>query len=160
MSTHCRVTVTGDPFDVEKAKNQDINLSKVFREALKKELDVSQLDNPDIIRDEIKGIQEELEELREEKEALEKRISDKETELSTAKASLEKLEREEDEKDGHVGRFKEIFDKQTADNRSGAGQYQTEDKGAPWQEPEDIPDFWTEKTGKTREELWEIGEEA
>ena len=139
-----RAQITLDPNTHEKALDVYDNLSQRVNELIQADLDVSQMEDADMVKDEISNLEEEKKQLAEEKEELEKKIQQVESELSTARATLKRLEREEAEESDGLTTFKE---------NCSEGTFPDE-----WRKPEDIPGFWIDETGKTREELFEIYE--
>jgi len=114
------------------------------------QLDISSIEDVDMVKDKIEELEEEREGLEEDIDKLQAEKQGVESQLSTARATLEKLEREEaDESDG-LATFKENCSEGTFPNE--------------WRKPDDIPSFWIDETGKNREELFRIyengGEEA
>jgi len=139
-----RANLTLDPNTHEKAKSVYDNFSQRVEELIQADLDVSQMEDVNMVKDEINNLEEEKGELVEEKEELEKKIQQVESELNTARATLKRLEREEaDESDG-LATFKENCSEGTFPNE--------------WRKPDDIPSFWIDETGKNREELFRIYE--
>jgi chromosome segregation ATPase len=132
-----RANLTLDPYTHEKAKDVYDNFSQRVEELIEADLDVSQVEDKELLKEEIKKKENELEDVENEISDLEDRRDHLEAELNTAKATLERKEREEKETEQEFDRFKEVFEEQD------------------WRNPEDIPDYWRRELEMSKEELWE-----
>lgn len=130
----------------ERAKREYPNASERITELLEADLDVSESDDKSIVKNKIQELQEKKESLEEEHERIQRELNDVESELSASRSTLERLKREEEEVSADLGRFKEVF----AEKRSDGD----------WKDPDRIPKFWVKETGKSKEELFKIGEKA
>lgn len=134
-----KATISIDPSTWEKAKSTYGSCSERIEELIEADLDVSQLEDVDMVESEINDLEEEKEELEKQKHDLEKEIQRVESELNTAQATLKRLQREKSKESDVLARFKKVFNEND------------------WRKPEDIKQFWVEETSKTKEELFDIG---
>lgn len=134
--TKGRVQITIDPYTHEKAKDVYDNFSARVEELVEADLDVRNIEDPNLIQEEIEELEEEKESLEQEMADLQERLNDVEAELNSARATLEKKRKEEEEKQDTLGRFKEV--------------YQDKDRFT-----EDQKQFWKEETGLEWDELME-----
>ena len=132
-----RVNLTIDPYTHEKAKDVYDSFSKRVEELVEADLDVQNIDDPELIRNEIESKEEELEAVEEDLEALRDKKQSLETDLNTARATLEKKQREQEEKQDKWSRFEDIYQQQD------------------WNRPEDIPDYWSNELDMDKSELME-----
>lgn len=131
-----RVNLTIDPYTHEKAKDVYNNFSQRVEELIEADLDVSKVQDTDLLKEEIKKKQTELEELNRKLEKLESRKDQVKADLNTAKATLKRKEREEREKSDEMERFNEVFVK------------------ADWKRPDEIPDYWSDELDMSKDKLW------
>jgi len=137
-----KVTLSIDANTWEQFKRTYDNASEEVQELMISQLDISKIEDVEMIEQRIEELEEERNELQEDIDNLQAQKEGVESELSTARATLEKLQREEQQESDALSRFKKVFEQND------------------WREPEDIKQFWVDETGKNREELFEIGEEA
>jgi len=132
-----RVNLTIDPYTHEKAKDAYDSFSQRVQELVEADLDVQNINDPELIKNEIQSKEQELESVEEDLEALREKKERLETDLNTARATLEKKQREQEEKQDKWSRFEDIYSQQD------------------WNRPEDIPDYWKNELGMEKTELME-----
>lgn len=128
-----KVTLSIDPYTWEKYKNTYDNASARIQELMEADVDVSKVNDLDLLKDEIRKKEKKLEGLQDEKGRLEKEISKVESDLSTAKATLEKKVQEKEEKSDELSRFEEVYlekDKFDENKR----QFWENETGLEWEE--------------------------
>ena len=139
-----KVTLSIDANTWEQFKRTYDNASQEIQELMISQLDISKIEDVDMIEERIKELEEERDELEDDIDKLQAQKEGVESELNTARATLEKLEREEANESDGLATFKE---------NCSEGTFPDE-----WRKPDDIPSFWIDETGKNREELFEIYE--
>jgi len=145
-----KVTLSIDANTWEQFKSTYDNASQEVQDLMMSQLDISSIEDVDMVKDKIEELEEEREGLEEDIDKLQAEKQGVESQLSTARATLEKLEREEAEESDVLARFK---------RNSRENKFPDD-----WRKASDIPMRWVEDTKKTREELFRIyengGEEA
>ena len=132
-----RANLTIDPYTHEKAKDVYDNFSQRVEELIQADLDVSQVQDTELLKDEIEKKENELESIKRDMEDLEMKKDKVEADLNTAKATLKRKEREEKEKEDEMQRFKDVFEQKE------------------WSSPEQIKDYWSNELDMSKEELWQ-----
>lgn len=145
--TKAKATLSLDPHTYEKAKSTFESVSSKVDELLKRELDASQIENIDLLKEEVNQINEEIEEKRKTIDTKKSEVEQLESEKTAIKSKIERKKAKKKEIQDELERFKETFQTQYA-----------EDDG--WNKPEEIHSHWPNELEKSKEELWEIGTEV
>jgi len=128
-----RVNLTIDPYTHEKAKDVYDSFSQRVEELVEADLDVRNIEDPELIREEIEELEEQRKSLQQQMEGLQEQLDDVEANLSTARATLKKKVREEEQKDDALVRFEEVFEKNDRFNDT-QKQFWMDETGLEWEE--------------------------
>lgn len=149
-----KVTLSIDANTWEQFKSTYDNASEEVQELMRSQMDVTKLEDSSLLKKRIQELEEEQESIEDDIADLEAEKQGVENELSAARATLEKMEREEEEKQEDLGIFLNAFENKHKET-SRPDHYDTD--GSVWAKPEHIPRRWPEDTGLSKEELWEKG---
>lgn len=152
--TKLQANLSIDPHTWEKAKSAYESASQRVEELIEADLDVSQIEDKDLLKKKKEDFEEDLEELDEEIKKLQSEKSSMESKLKAVKASLERKKREEKERKNSLEKFRKVFDREYTDDQENADRY-PEDGSKGWVKPGHIPKIWVEELDMSKEELWD-----
>ncbi|MFT4892430.1 MAG: chromosome segregation ATPase [Candidatus Nanohaloarchaea archaeon] len=155
MSVKAKATLSIDARTWEQAKRTYDNASERITELLEADLDVTQVEDKELLLRKQQELEEERNELQEEIEELQKELGSVESELSATKSSLERLGREKQEKEANLEEFEEAYNQGEVVKDPDSGKERKVPLKNFCEKPDDIPDKWEQRTGIDKEELWE-----